>query len=145
MATTGNLGKLATIDDFISSSDSIKMKYSELSLNDMFGPDKNIEFPIFNVYDDYIDELKSLAKTVELTDEEYNRYYQAPKLLANDKYKNSELDFIIMRLNGIYDPKDFTLRTLLLLKPSDLNLCLSKMLISNRSFIETYNQNNPYT
>jgi len=143
MATTVSLGKLSTIEEFASSGESIVVKYSALSLNDMFGPDKKIEFPTFNVYDDYIDEFMDLAVSIELTNEEYRKYYQAPKLLANDKYKNSELDFIIMRLNGIYDPKDFIMNPIKLLKQSDMNTCLSKILVSNKNFIETYNQNNP--
>lgn len=142
MATTVSLGKLATIDEFVEEGDSITMKYSNLSLNEMIG-DGMIEFPVFNVCDDYIDELISLCKIVELSPEQVRKYYQAPKLLAHDVYKNSELDFLIMRLNGIYDPKDFTFTTLKMLTVDVMNTCLSKINISNRQFIDTYNENNP--
>lgn len=141
MATTVSLGKSAFIEEFVDGGDSITIKYSSLSLNDIFAG--YIEFPMFNVYDDYIDELKSICVKVNLEKEDYIKYYQAPKLLANDIYRNSELDFIIMRLNGIYDPKDFTFRQLLLPPVDPLNKCLSKIYTSNRKFIETYNQDNP--
>lgn len=140
MATTVSLGRLSHIDDFVDGGDGILMKYSSLSLNDMFD---DIEFPSFNVYDNYIDELKSLCKTVTLTKEEYMKYYQAPKLLAQDVYKNHELDFIIMRLNGIYDPKDFTMQTIQLPQARILSEALSKIYYSNRKLIDTYNENNP--
>lgn len=141
MATTVSMGKLSTIDDFVSKGDSILVKYSSLSLNEMMGD--NIEFPIFNVYDDYIEELKSISEIVELDKEDWMKYYQAPKLLANYLYKNSELDFIIMRLNGIYDPKDFTSKTIRLVNAKELSEFLSKVYNSNKKFIQTYNQDNP--
>lgn len=142
MATTVSLGKQSTVDDFVNGGDSVSMTYSNLSLNEMMGDDA-IEFPIFNVYDDYIEELQDAAVTVELTKDEWLKYYQAPKLLANDKYKNSELDFIIMRLNGIYDPKDFTFSTIKMLPVSVMNTYLSKIYNGNKKFIQTYNQDNP--
>ena len=142
MATTARLGKKSTIDDFVSGGDAVLIKYSSLSLNEMMG-DNSIEFPIFNVYDDYIEELKSISSVVELSKDEWMKYYQAPKLLADYLYKNSELDFIIMRLNGIYDPKDFTSKTIRLVNAKELNTFLSKVYNSNKQFIQTYNQDNP--
>ena len=142
MATTASLGKKSTIDDFVSGGDAVLIKYSSLSLNEMMG-DNSIEFPIFNVYDDYIEELKSISSVVELSKDEWMKYYQAPKLLADYLYKNSELDFIIMRLNGIYDPKDFTSKTIRLVNAKELNTFLSKVYNSNKQFIQTYNQDNP--
>lgn len=142
MATTVSLGKQSTVDEFINGGDAVKIKYSTLSLNEMMG-DNMIEFPLFNVYDDYIEELESICDTIELEKEDYIKYYQAPKLLANDIYKNSELDFLIMRINGIYDPKDFTFKTIKMIKNSDLNIFLSKVYNSNKKFIESYNENNP--
>lgn len=145
MATTVSLGKMPTVEEFIEGGDSVKMKYSTLCLNDMMGNESDglIEFPTFNVYDDYIDELMDNCIDVELSDEEHRKYYQAPKILAHDKYKNSELDFIIMRINGICDPKDFTMKTIKMIPLRTLNTLLSKILISNKRLIDTYNENNP--
>lgn len=145
MATTVSLGKVSTIEEFVDGGDSITMKYPVLSLNDMMGDETSglIEFPTFNVYDDYIDELMDASITVELNTEEHRRYYQSPKLLAHDKYKNTELDFIIMRINGICDPKDFTMKTIKFIPLAVLNTILSKILISNKRLIETYNESNP--
>lgn len=144
MATTVSLGKRSTIESFVSGGDSVKVKYSALSLNDMMGDsDLMIEFPTFNVYDDYIDDFMNAATEVTLTDEQYRQYYQAPKLLANELYRNSELDFILMRINGVYDPKDFTFRKVKVINMDTLNDMLSKILISNSRMIDVYNEDNP--
>lgn len=144
MATTVSLGKRSTIESFVSGGDSVKVKYSALSLNDMMGDsDLMIEFPTFNVYDDYIDDFMNAATEVTLTDEQYRQYYQAPKLLANELYRNSELDFILMRINGVYDPKDFTFRKVKVISMDTLNDMLSKILISNSRMIDVYNEDNP--
>lgn len=142
MATTKSLANnSSTIEEYVDGGDSVKMKYPTLSLCDVF--DGYIEFPQFNIYDDYIYELKSLSQPIELTDENYMKYYQNPKLLCHDIYKNSELDFIIMRINGVYDPKDFTFKKINMLTQSDMNTCLSKIYSSNRKMIDIYNQDNP--
>lgn len=144
MATTVSLGKRSTIESFVSGGDSVKVKYSALSLNDMMGDsDLMIEFPTFNVYDDYIDDFMNAATEVTLTDEQHRQYYQAPKLLANELYHNSELDFILMRINGVYDPKDFTFRKVKVINMDTLNDMLSKILISNSRMIDVYNEDNP--
>lgn len=144
MATTVSLGKRSTIESFVSGGDSVKVKYSALSLNDMMGDsDLMIEFPTFNVYDDYIDDFMNAATEVTLTDEQHRQYYQAPKLLANELYRNSELDFILMRINGVYDPKDFTFRKVKVINMDTLNDMLSKILISNSRMIDVYNEDNP--
>lgn len=144
MATTASLGKQSTIEAFVSGGDSVKVKYSALSLNDMMNDkDLTIEFPTFNVYDDYIDEFLVASMEQELTDEQYRRYYQAPKLLAHDLYGNSELDFILMRINGVYDPRDFTFHKVKVIDMSTLNDILSKILISNNKMISIYNEDNP--
>lgn len=142
MATTRSIAdNCAYIEDFTDNGDSIRIKYPTLSLCEVF--DGVTEFPLFNVYDDYIDELKDLAQLVELNDTEYRRYYQHPKLLCNDIYRNSELDFIIMRLNGIYDPKDFTSKKIYMLSQDNMNTVLSKIYSSNKNMINIYNEDNP--
>lgn len=142
MATTKSIAdSCAYIEDYVENGDAIRMKYPTLSLCEVF--EDTIEFPLFNVYDDYIDELKDMAVTIDLSDEEYRRYYQNPKLLCNDIYRNSELDFIIMRLNGIYDPKDFTSKHIYMLSQDNMSGALSKIYSSNKKMIDVYNQDNP--
>lgn len=145
MATTVSLGKVSTIEEFVEGGDTVNMKYPILSLNDMMGDRETglIEFPTFNVYDDYIDEIMDSCVDIELTDEEHRTYYQNPKLLAHRKYKNSELDFIIMRINGICDPKDFTMKIIKMIPLQLLNQILSKILIANKRMIDVYNEDNP--
>lgn len=138
MATTIP-SQCATIDEFIEAGAVVRITYSALSLIDQL---IDVDFPSFNVIDDYMDDIKSEAIEVELNDEEARKYYQAPKLLANDIYKNSELDFIIMRLNGIYDEKDFVFKKLYLVRVDTMNTLLSKILNAEKKYIDDHNAAN---
>lgn len=135
MATTIP-SQCATIDEFIEAGAVVRITYSALSLIDQL---IDVDFPSFNVIDDYMDDIKNEAIEVELNDEEARKYYQAPKLLANDIYKNSELDFIIMRLNGIYDEKDFVFKKLYLVRVDTMNTLLSKILNAEKKYIDDHN------
>lgn len=140
MAIISNPSKSVTIESFIECSDMVRISYNNLSLREIIKDgDNTIEFSIFNILDDYIDEFKEQAKAVELSDDAYLKYYQAPKLLAYDLYKNTELDFIILRLNGIYDDKDFDMRTVYLLESSVMKSLCSQLYNAEKNLMNTYN------
>jgi hypothetical protein len=103
-------------------------------------PQNNIEYDVFNVVSDYMNELKAMAKEVELTEAEYYTYRFRPKVLAQYLYGNTELYFIILWLNDMWSVKDFDLRKIKLIKNSDLAQALSSINASERSFIEAYNE-----
>jgi hypothetical protein len=104
-------------------------------------PQNNIEYDVFNVVSDYMNELKDASHLVKFTDEEYFTYRFRPKLLAHYLYGNGELYFIILWLNDMWSVKDFNLREVRLIKNSDMSRILTSINISERDFIREYNEN----
>lgn len=137
MAITSNPAKTTTVEEFINCEELIKISYSNLSLR--IPVDGDIDMVLYNVLDDYIEEFKERAVLVELSDEEYIKYCQAPKLIAYDFYKNTELDFIILRLNGIYDDKDLDMKNIYLLSKDDMKELTSQLYNAEKKFIQSYN------
>ena len=131
--------KTFTLDQFADSKSSNDISYYSMSLLEK-DPENNIEYDVFNVVSDYINDLKKLASTVTLTDTEYYTYRFKPKLLAHYLYGNTELYFIILWLNDIWSVKDFNLKQIKLIKNSDLSDALSKINASEKSFIKSYNE-----
>ena len=131
--------KTYTLDQFADSKSSNDMSYYSLSLLEK-DPISNIEYDVFNVLSDYINELKDMSKTVTLSDDEYNIYKYKPKLLSYYLYGNTELYFIILWINDIWSVKDFDFHTLKLIKNSDLSDALSRINASEKSFIKAYNE-----
>lgn len=129
-------GKTSTIAEFISFKNSDDISYNNLSFRDKYD---SIIYPIKNIIDDYIDELKELIVVVTMSKEEFLKYKYKPKILANDIYGNGELDFIIMRLNDICNAKEFDMQTVNLIKNDDLDDFLTAIYNANKEDINTYN------
>ena len=128
-----------TLDQFADSKSSNDISYYSMSLLER-DPNTNIEYDVFNVVSDYMNELKEMSHSVTLTDTEYYTYRFKPKLLAKFLYGNTELYFIILWLNDMWSVKDFNLRTIKLIKNTELAEALSKINASERSFIKAYNE-----
>ena len=128
-----------SLDRFVNSKPSGQISYYYLSLLE---PDKahRIEFDVYNVLSDYVQDLKDLSHEVVLSDEEYYRYRFRPKLLADYLYGNCELYFILLWLNDIWSFKDFDFKKLKLLSKTELANVLSSVNSSEKAFIESYNQ-----
>lgn len=126
----------STISEFIAAGTNVTITYDKLSFKEKFG---NIEYPMFNVLNDYLDELKLGAKTITLTDKEFIRYCYRPKLLANDIYQNSELDFVILALNNICNVKEFDNKKIKLLSPDDMNEFVQSVFNAEKESIDIYN------
>ena len=109
ISSLSNVKKTYTLDDFSAASPSSQLSYYKLCLLEK-DPNHNIEYDVYNVLSDYLPELKSMAKSVELTDKEYYTYRYRPKLLADYLYGNGELYFIILWLNDMWNVKDFNSR-----------------------------------
>lgn len=137
MSTKTN--KTFTLDQFADSKSSNTVSYYSMSLLEK-DPQNNIEYDVFNVVSDYMNELKAMAKEVTLSEDEYYTYRFKPKLLAHYLYGNGELYFIILWLNDMWSVKDFNLRTLKLIKNSELAQALSSINASEKSFIKAYNE-----
>lgn len=128
-----------TLDQFADSKSSNDISYYSMSLLER-DPNTNIEYDVFNVVSDYMNELKEMSHPVTLTDTEYYTYRFKPKLLAKFLYGNTELYFIILWLNDMWSVKDFNLRTIKLIKNTELAEALSKINASEKSFIKAYNE-----
>lgn len=128
-----------TLDQFADSKSSNNISYYTMSLLEK-DQQNNIEYDVFNVVSDYMNELKAMAVEVTLSDKEYYTYRYKPKVLAHYLYGNTELDFILMWINDIWTPKDFNFKTLKLIKHSDLARALSSINASERPFIRAYNE-----
>ena len=98
------------------------------------------EYDVYNIISDYLQDLKKMASTITLSDNEYYTYRFRPKLLADYVYGNGELYFIILMLNDIWSVKDFDTRTVKLISKSDLSNALSSINASEKTFIDTYNE-----
>lgn len=128
-----------SLDRFVNARPSGQLSYYYLSLLE---PDKahHIEFDVYNVLSDYIQDLKDMSHEITLNDDEYFRYRFRPKLLADFLYGNGELYFILLWLNDIWTVKDFDFRKVKLLSKTELAEALSSINASEKEFIDSYNQ-----
>lgn len=100
----------------------------------------NINFTVKNVLDDYLFELKKLATNVYLEDKDISKYNYKPKLLSADIYGTTELDYIILLLNGICNVKEFhDINPIKLIRKDDLLSYLSNINTSEKYSIDIYN------
>lgn len=128
--------KTYTVEQFISFRNNAYISYNNISFLDKYD---NIKYPVKNVLDDYIDELMEITIDITMSDKEYNKYRYKPKLLARDIYENPELDFLILRINGICNMKEFDSKTIKLIKIDDLDNFISSIYNANKSDIDIYN------
>lgn len=132
--------KTYSLEDFVNSGDSTTITYDSLSMTEKVD---NIAFPIFNVIDDYIDELISVSELVDLNEDAKFKYKYRPRLLCEHLYGNGELYFIILLINGICNIKEFTLtnNNIRLIKKDVLIDMLKQIYKAEKSQIDNYNEN----
>lgn len=122
-----------TIEQFIQLDANDKIQFDTLSLFEK--NNDGIYFPIYNVINDYIDELKSVCAIGVMSDKDFNRYKYKPKLLAYDLYGSQELFFIILSLNDMSNVKEFTKKKVKLLRKEYINDILSYIYNSEKNII----------
>lgn len=130
-----------SIQQFINNKPTIGTDYQNMSLVEERG---NIQFPVVNlITDDYFDEFKKASVRVELTEDEILKYKYRPKLLSYDIYDNAELYYIILRLNDLYNVKDFNLgkKYLYLIPKAKLKEYLSDVYTQENANAKTFNDN----
>lgn len=138
MASSVNPAKAYTISDFISEGKSDDMTYTNFSVLQDFDLGKYAER---NVLDFYLDEIKKVCLKVEtFTEEEIAKYKYQPDLLAYDIYGSVQLDFVILLVNGIIDPKEFDFTRGYILIPTKSNLfnILDQIKNSENKWINNY-------
>lgn len=126
-----------TIEQFMKSNKDL-ISYDSLSLLEK---NNNNIIVIYNLINEYLDELQDSAVTIRLSDLEYIKYKFKPKLLSYDIYGSTELFFIILIINNICNVKEFDFRELKMLKIEHLNKLLS-IIYNNEYDTIVKNKNN---
>lgn len=121
-----------TLDDFISMKISDDMTYYNFSIIEKIN---DVEHLDTNLIELYIDELQSQCLTIELDQDQYSRYKYNPDLLAYDIYGSVQLDFVILLINNMYDPKEFIKKTLKLPYASTLSTFLNNVYSKESEYI----------
>lgn len=136
--------KYHTVEEFIESNTGSKSinyhNFSILQQEEVSG--ETLQLLDMNIVDDYIDELSSVCVNVQLSDKELMKYSYNPGLLAYDVYGSTELEFIILKLNGVIDPKDFNFPTIKLVEVSVLEDILSTIYSAENKFIKYNRESN---
>ena len=131
--------KASCIEDFIAAGENAAIiSYYNMSILQVeYTPDKTmrIDFTIDNLITDYLDVLRDAAIKVDLTDSDKRKYHYNPDLLAYDIYGSVELDFVIMYINGIIDPKDFNMPNVKLVTKSALIEILSRIYAAEHQYV----------
>ena len=133
--------KYHTVEEFIESNAGSKSinyyNFSILQQEEVSG--ETLQLLDMNIVDDYIDELQSVCVNVQLSDKELMKYSYNPGLLAYDVYGSTELEFVILKINGVIDHKDFNFPTIKLVEVSVLDDILSTIYSAENKFIK-YNR-----
>lgn len=124
-----------TIEEFIKLKYQDELTYRNLSILEKINSIETIDHCLI---DDYLDELREASVSIELSPAEYSRYKYSPDLLSYDLYGTTQLDFVILLINDMIDPKEFDIKTIKLLYSSKLKSLLNDIYNSNAGYI---NQN----
>lgn len=130
-----------SIQAFINDKPIISTDYATMSFTE---ERERIQFAVGNlVTDDYYPELKAKCVRVHLSDDDILKYKYRPKMLAYDIYDNTELYYVILRVNDLYNVKDFNLSKKYIYLPS--KKVLKEFLADVHNFdirnIRTFNSN----
>lgn len=130
-----------SIQAFINDKPIISTDYTTMSFTE---ERERIQFAVGNIVtDDYYPELKAKCVRVHLSDDDIMKYKYRPKMLAYDIYDNTELYYVILRVNDLYNVKDFNLSKKYIYLPS--KKVLKEFLADVHNFdirnIRTFNSN----
>lgn len=126
----------SNLDDFVSYGKTLTISYQNLSLTEIFD---DIKFPMFNIVQDYINELKDEAITITFTDQEYYKYKYKPRLLSAYLYGSTEFFPIILQLNEIASEKEFTKQSIKLIPADTMKSLLEKIYIAEQNYLTSFN------
>ena len=122
-----------TLDDFISMKISDDMTYYNFSILEVID---GVEHLDSNLVEIYLEELKSQCIPVQFSEEELKKYKYNADLLAYDLYGSVQLDFVILLLNDMYDPKEFTKKNVILPHSSTLSKFLNDVYSKEEGYIQ---------
>ena len=128
-----------TVVDFIlAGKETNVIRYPHL----MFQESKDgINYVVHSVLDDYLQDMQEKAIECTLSKDERDRYYLKPRILSSDIYGTTELYYIILRINNMWSPKQFTLdnNKIKMLTKDHMNDFLSAIMRVESKDIESYN------
>ena len=133
MSAIANPALTYTLDDFISMQISDDMTYYNFSILEVID---GVEHLDSNLVEIYLEELKSRCISVLLTEEELKKYKYNPDLLAYHLYGSVQLDFVILLLNDMYDPKEFSKKNIILPHSSTLSNFLNQVYSKEEGYIQ---------
>ena len=122
-----------TLDDFISMQISDDMTYYNFSILEVID---GVEHLDSNLVEIYLEELKSKCIPVQFSEEQLKKYKYNADLLAYDLYGSVQLDFVILLLNDMYDPKEFTKKNVILPHSSTLSKFLNDVYSKEEGYIQ---------
>lgn len=128
-----------TVVDFIlAGKETNVIRYPHL----MFQESKDgINYVVHSVLDDYLQDMQEKAIECTLSKTERDRYFLKPRILSSDIYGTTELYYIILRINNMWSPKQFTLdnNKIKMLTKDHMNDFLSAIMRVESKDIESYN------
>ena len=127
-----------SISELIEAGKNITYTYDKFCIYEKINDELYVPFK--NILNDYIDELRSFAVNVELSDSEYNRYLYKPRLLAYDIYGSTDLYFVILAINNMFNEKQFDRKKIKMLRKEVLAEALGQIYNSEKEFIEAGNR-----
>ena len=128
-----------TLDQFISMQISDDLTYYNFSIIEVMD---GVEHTSMNMIEEYIDVLHKECLPVEFSDIELKKYIYRPDILAHDLYGSVQLDFVIMMLNDMIDPKEFTSKFVMLPYSSALFRFLDNVYSKESKYININRQEN---
>lgn len=140
MLSTTKVEETYTVEDFIELGKEIDdIQYSKFAILSKAATDvaNPIIYATHNIIYDYEEEFKKSTLTVEMTDTEYAKYRFKPKLLAYDLYGSTEIYFIILFINGMYNIKDFNRKTIKLIKKDTMIQLLEAVYNAEQNYLLT--------
>ena len=127
-----NIAQTHTVEEFISRKFEDELTYRNLSIVDYAD---GIELIDRSLISEYLPLLEGACISYTFSTAEYRRYKYSPDLLSYDLYKTTQLDFLLMMLNDMIDPKDFNLKRLKLPTSTILKTMLNEIYSVNAGWI----------
>jgi hypothetical protein len=123
-----------TLEDFIDMKYLDETTFYNFSILEKYEGYDGVEHLDHNLIEDYLDLLETVD--AELDDQQFKRYKYKPDLLAYEVYGSTQLDFIILMINDMCDPKEFNRKKIKLPYASTLFEFLDLVYATNSNYIE---------
>ena len=126
--------KTYTVDDFIDMKYIDETTFRRFSILEKLKEFGDVEHLDHNLIEDYIELLDVVE--VPLDDEQFKKYKYRPDLLAYDVYGSTQVDYVILMINDMYDPKEFCKKKIYLPYASVLDKFMDTIFSCNEDYIE---------